>query len=80
MGGPVEQQQSGSGDNFALIFGEPAEISAFVHHAHDPRLEVLGHDVQYLVIAASGIYKHAMAMVGNGGGVGWGGCARLKHT
>lgn len=60
---PVEEHQTGSGNDLVSIAGEPAEIFPVSDGLGDPGLEIAIHDVEDLVIGASGIYKHAMPVI-----------------
>lgn len=67
---PVEEEQTGSADDGAAVFAEPADVAAFLDHFCDPRFVRLSHNVEYLIVAAACIDKHAAAMMGDEGSVG----------
>ena len=76
---PVEEEEAGSGDYFAVVFGEPAEVAAVGDGLRDPRLVRLGHELENLIVAAAGIDKHAAAMMRDERSVGGESLPRLQH-
>jgi tRNA(Ile)-lysidine synthase len=62
MRGPVEQQQARAGDHLTVVFCEPAKIAAVGNGLFDPRLVSLRHELEDLIVAPSGIYKHTATM------------------
>lgn len=67
---PVEQEQPRSRHDLAIVFGEPAKIAAVGNGLCDPRLVGLRHELEDLIVAASGIDKHAATMTGDERSVG----------
>jgi tRNA(Ile)-lysidine synthase len=67
---PVKQKQARPGDNLPVVLGEPAEIAVVGDGLCDPRLVGLRHELEHLIVAASGIDKHAATMTGDERSVG----------
>jgi len=63
--GPVKEQEARAGDDLPFVFGKPAEVTAFGNGLRDPGLVGVRHDLQHLIVAASGIDEHAAAMAGD---------------
>jgi hypothetical protein len=63
--GPVKQEQTRSGNNRTVIFGEPAKVAAIRDGLRDPWLVSLRHELEHLIVPASGIDKHAATMTGD---------------
>lgn len=70
MRGPVKQKQARAGDDLPVVLGEPAEIAVVGDGLCDPRLVGLRHELEHLIVAASGIDKHAATMTGDERSVG----------
>ena len=68
--GPVEQKQARASDDLTVVFGEPAKIAVVRDGLGDPRLVGLSHELEHLIVAASGINKHAATMTGDERSVG----------
>ncbi len=71
---PVEQQKPCPGDDFAVVFGEPAKVLTFIDHSRNPGLKVLRHHLKRWRIPTSSVDEHTVAMAGDCGGVGCVGC------
>ncbi len=67
---PVEQKQARAGDDLTVVFSEPAEIAVVGDGLCDPRFVCLNHELEDLIVSASGINKHAATMTGDERSVG----------
>lgn len=79
MRGPVEDHESGAGDDAVSVAGEPADVEAVLDGFCDPGLEVAGHDVEDLIVGASGVDEHAAAVMGYERGIGGCGPSGFQH-
>ena len=59
---PVQQQQAPAGHHCALVFGEPANVAAVNNRLRHPRLVVLVHNFQHLIVTPPRVHKHAVPM------------------
>jgi tRNA(Ile)-lysidine synthase len=59
---PVQQQQTRAGHHRALLFSEPANVPAVDNRLRHPRLVVLVHDFQHLIVAPPRVHEHAVSM------------------
>jgi len=76
---PVEEKQASAGNDFAIVFGEPAEVAAVVDGLSDPRFVGLGHELENLVVPPAGINKHTATMASDERSVGGRRQPRLQH-
>lgn len=76
---PVEEEQAGTSDDFAIVLGEPAEVAAIGDGLGDPGIVGLSHELEHLIVTAAGIDEHAAAVMGDERSVGGGGQPRLQH-
>jgi hypothetical protein len=79
MRGPVEKEEAGAGDDFAVVFGEPAEVAAIGDSLRDPWLVGLGHELENLIVAAASVDEHAATVMADERSVGGGRQPRLQH-
>ncbi len=76
---PIEQEQARTGNNLAVVFGEPAEITVIGDGLCHPRFVDLGHELEDLIVAAPGIDKHAAPMASDERSVGGSRQPGLQH-
>lgn len=62
---PVEQEKTRAGDDLSFLFRQPPNVAALNDGIGHPRLVSLSHQTEHLIVAASGINKHAAAMMGD---------------
>ena len=77
--GPVEEEEADAGDDFAILFSEPAEVAAVGDGLRDPRLVGLRHELEDRIVAAAGVDEHAATVAGDEWSVGSGRQPRLEH-
>ncbi len=77
---PIQDHQSAPANHFAcFVHREPAHVVAGLQLLRHPRREMLCHHIEYAIIGAARVHKHAPAMVSDDGGVSSGGGAGSGH-